>query len=154
MRCPVASYARARCGVPPRAQEVRDVADGAAPLRKLLSKEQRALYATHAPAGIALDDLIVLGPTFVLKSTFQSALVERAEAPQRRLVAELWLFPDGTRILEISLKCLPSEAFQVAAEARAWLAHRGIDITGEQQTKTRKALSYFSSLAAEVGSAS
>ena len=35
------------------------------------------------------------------------------------------------------------EAFQVAAEARAYLAAKGIDITGVQQTKTRTALRFF-----------
>ena len=134
-------------------QEIRDVADGSVPLRKVFSKEQRALYAAHAPEGITLDDLVVLGPTFVLKSVFQTALVDRSGAPQRRLVAEVWLFPDGARILELSLKCLPSEAFQVAAEARAWLASRGVDITGEQQPKTRTALAYFSALETRAGSA-
>jgi hypothetical protein len=128
-------------------QEVRDVVDAVAPLRKLFTREQRALYAAHAPAGVTLDALIVLGPTFVLKSTFQATLVERSDASRRRMVAELWLFADGSRILEISLKCLPSEAFQVAAEMRAWLARRGIDITGEQAAKTRSALAYFASLA-------
>ena len=39
----------------------------------------------------------------------------------RRLVAELWLYPDGSRILELSTKCRPSEPFQVAAETRAFL---------------------------------
>jgi hypothetical protein len=85
----------------------------------------------------------------VLKANFLSALVDHDGAPQRRIVAEAWLFPDGSRILEISLKCLPAEAFQVAAEARAWLAKRGVDISGEQHTKTRKALAYFSDLLAE-----
>ena len=37
------------------------------PIRKLFSKEQRAFYAAHAPEGIELDDLSVLGPIFVLK---------------------------------------------------------------------------------------
>ena len=36
-----------------------------------------------------------------------------------------------------------SEAFQVAAETRAFLAGRGVDLSGEQETKTRKALEYF-----------
>ncbi len=134
-------------------QEVRSVVDRSASLRKLLSKEQRGLYRAHAPEGLVLDDLAVLGPTFVLKSTFQVTLVERPGAPQRRMVAELWLFADGGRILELSLKCLPSEAFQVAAEARAWLAGRGIDITGEQQAKTRTALRYHSARVLREGSA-
>jgi hypothetical protein len=62
----------------------------------------------------------------------------------RKLVIELWLYPDGDRILEISTKCAPSEAFQVAAETRAFLGERGIAAAENQQTKTRKALSFFS----------
>jgi hypothetical protein len=62
------------------------------------------------------------------------------------MVAELWLYPDGSRILELSTKCGSTEAFQVAAEARAYLTDRGVDVSGEQQTKTKTALEYFSSL--------
>ena len=46
-------------------------------------------------------------------------------------------------MLELSTRCAPNEAFQVAAEGRAFLASKGIDLSGEQQTKTRKALGYF-----------
>ena len=37
-----------------------------------------------------------------------------------------------------------TEAFEVAAETRAYLYERGIDLLGEQQTKTRTALEFFS----------
>jgi hypothetical protein len=47
-------------------------------------------------------------------------------------------------ILELSTKCAPSETFQVAAETRAFLTQKGVDLTGEQETKTKKALQYFS----------
>jgi hypothetical protein len=59
-------------------------------------------------------------------------------------VAELWLYPDGSRILELSTKCAPTEAFDVAAETRAFLAKQGVDLSGEQQTKTSTALEFFS----------
>ena len=36
----------------------------------------------------------------------------------------MWLYPDGSRILELSTKCAPAEAFQVAAETRAFLPRR------------------------------
>jgi len=62
----------------------------------------------------------------------------------RGLVAEMWLYPDGSRLLELSTKCVPAEAFQVAAETRAFLAGRGVDLGGDQETKTRKALEFFS----------
>ena len=117
---------------------VRETASGRRPIRKLYSKEQRALYASHAPEGLELDDLSVLGPIFVLKLRFSP------EGFARKLVAELWLYPDNSMVLELSTKCLPSEAFQVAAEARAFLTERGIDLSGEQQTKTKAALEYFS----------
>jgi hypothetical protein len=121
-----------------RPNDVNRALAGELPLRKLFSKEQRAFYATHAPEGVALDDLSFLGPIFVLKFRF---------APEdlgRRLVAEVWLYPDGSRILELSTRCGTTEAFQVAAESRAYLHGRGVDLSGEQVTKTRKALEFFS----------
>jgi hypothetical protein len=116
---------------------VKDAILGGRPVRKLFSKEQRAFYEEHAPAGIGIDDLAILGPIFVLKL---KSTGERG----RRMVSELWLYPDGSRILELSTKCAPADAFQVAAEGRAFLVGRGIDLSGEQQTKTRKALDFFS----------
>ena len=43
---------------------------GKKPLQKVFSKEQRALYAEHAPEGLELDDLAVLGPITVMKLKF------------------------------------------------------------------------------------
>jgi hypothetical protein len=122
---------------PLQATAVRSTLAGERPLRKLFSKEQRAFYAAHAPEGIGLDDLSVLGPIFVLKGRLEP------EELGRRVVAEMWLYPDGSRVLELSTRCETNEAFQVAAEARAFLTKSGVDLTGEQQTKTRKALKYF-----------
>jgi hypothetical protein len=116
---------------------VQDAVRGDRPLRKLFSKEQRDFYAAYAPAGLALDDLAVLGPIFVLKVKFAPPELGR------KLVAEVWLYPDDSRLLELSTKCAPNEAFQVAAETRAFLAERDIDMTAEQETKTRKALELF-----------
>ena len=117
---------------------IRKVLIGDRSLRKLYTKQQRALYEAHAPEGIELDDLAVLGPIFVLKLKWQP----RDYA--RKMVAELWLYPNGERIFELSTKCLPSEAFQVATETRVFLSENGIDLSGEQQTKTRTALEFFS----------
>jgi len=120
------------------AVDVREALAGTRPIRKLFSKEQRAFYAEHAPDGVALDDLSVLGPIFVLKLKFSP------EGFGRVMVAEMWLYPDGSRLLELSTKCVPAEAFQVAAETRAFLAARGVNLGGDQETKTRKALEFFS----------
>ena len=117
--------------------DVRDTLIRKRPLRGLFSKEQRAFYDKHAPEGVGFDDLEVLGPIFVLK------LKWKPKGFNRKLVAEMWLYPDNSRILELSTKSAPSEAFQVAAEARAFLFEHGIDLDGEQETKTRKALEFF-----------
>ena len=124
-------------------QDVRDAVGGTIPLHKLFSKEQRAFYEAHAPAGIDLDSLTPLGPTFILKTRFPAEVGFRVPPAERLLVAELWLYPDGSRILELSTKCAPAEAFQVASEVRAYLAGRGVMIGGEQQTKTKAALEFF-----------
>jgi hypothetical protein len=62
----------------------------------------------------------------------------------------MWLYPDGSRILEISTKTLPEDAFQVAVEFKAYLARCGIPLDAPQETKTKTALEFFSArLAAE-----
>jgi hypothetical protein len=121
-----------------KAGAVRNATTGGLALRKLFSKEQRDFYTEHAPAEIALDDLRTLGPIFVLK------LKSGQNDLGRKLVSELWLYPDGSRILELSTRCGTSETFQAAAETRAFLVGRGIDLSGAQQTKTSKALEFFS----------
>jgi hypothetical protein len=120
-------------------QEIKQVAAGERLLRKLYSKEQRAFYRAHAPDGLELDDLTVLGPILAMRLKFAP------EGFPRRLVAELWMYPDDSRILELSTKCPPADTFTVAVESRAFLSRRGVDLQGEQQTKTRRALEFFTS---------
>jgi hypothetical protein len=120
------------------ASEVKKRLRGKHATRKLFTKPQRRFYEQHAPAGLELDDLEVLGPIFVLK------LNSTPKNFGRKLCTEMWLYPDGSRILELSTKCAPSEMFQVAAEARGFLAGTGIDLSGRQQTKTKTALQQFS----------
>ena len=118
------------------------------PVRKLFSKEQRAFYDEHAPEGITLDDVVALGPIPVLKVKFAPP------ALRRRMVAEMWFYPDGSRILELSTKCPPADALDVADEARDYLSGRGVDLGGEQQTKTRTALRFYSKELTGTGAAS
>jgi hypothetical protein len=120
--------------------DVRKVDQGTRAISKLFSKQQRAFFDAHRPEGVTLDDLQVLGPILVLKLNF------KPKGYGRKLVAELWLYPDGSRILELSTKCAPSDAMDVAKETRAFLQRRGVNLSGEQQTKTKTALEYFSSL--------
>ena len=121
--------------LPPTA--VKEVVAGARPMRKLFSKAQRAFFDEHAPEGIGLGDLALLGPIFVLK------LKSAPAGFSRKLVVELWLYPDGSHVLELSTKCRPEEAFDVAAASREFLTKRGVSLEGDQATKTRAALDFF-----------
>ena len=128
------------CGI----NDPREVSFGNAKIKSLFSKDQRAFYKAHAPEGLDLNDLVVLGPITLLKGKFS------LDDFDRPVVAEMWLYPDGSRILELSTKALPGEAWQKAAEIRLALSGRGIDLSGEQQTKTRTALDYFAKLAQDA----
>jgi hypothetical protein len=118
--------------------DVTRVASGDRSIRKLFSKEQRAFYDAHVTDPIALDDLAILGPIFVLKLNL------RPEGYNRKIVAEAWLYPDGSRILELSTKCAPADMMNVAVQSRLFLSEQGLDLSGEQHTKTRTALDFFS----------
>jgi hypothetical protein len=130
----------------PRKAGVLDVLRGGPPVRKLFSKEQRSFFDDHAPEGVTLEDVVALGPIPVLKVKFAPPQL------RRRMVAEMWFYPDGSRILELSTKCAPADALRVADDARDYLSGRGIDVGGEQQTKTRTALRYYSKELSTTGS--
>src|SRR4029453_2187538 len=87
--------------------DVSRVASGDRSIRKLFSKEQRAFYDAHVADPIALDDLPILGPK----------LNPPPGGYDRKMVAEAWLYPDGSRILELSTKCAPPDMLNVAVQS-------------------------------------
>jgi hypothetical protein len=119
---------------------VMDAVAARQPLRKLFTKAQRAFFHEHAPPGIELDDLSVLGPVTAFKLKLLPAGLNR------KLAVELWMYPDGSRILELSTKCAPADWFAATTEARDYLQGVGVSLTGDQETKTRVALEHFAAL--------
>jgi hypothetical protein len=120
-----------------RAKAVQNVLFKRDPIKSIFSEEQRRLFKAYAPKGLKLNKLEVLGPVFVLK--LKSELAEF----DLKIVAEVWFYPDGSTVLELSTKSRPDEAFQVAAEFKAELITHGVDLSVEQATKTKTALEYF-----------
>ena len=115
-------------------KRARALMAGERALADVLDDDQRGLLLSRLPEGVELSDLVVLGPLTLLKAKFAPT------GYARRMVAELWFLPDGSRILELSTKCTPVEAFQVAAETKVFLAGHGLDLGAPQETKTRSAL--------------
>jgi hypothetical protein len=118
-------------------KEVLEMTAGELPLKSLFSKEQRAFYKANAPAGLKMSSLVTLGPTFLLRAKHTPKDFPRG------VTVEMWLYPDGSRILEVSTKCMPAEAFKAAAEFRDFLTKCGIDVGGKQETKTKTVLEFF-----------
>ncbi|MDF1602096.1 hypothetical protein [Nocardioides sp. YIM 152315] len=115
-------------------RRVQGVLAGDRRIAEVLSGDQRALLGARLPEEVGLEDLRVLGPVALLKARFQP------DDYPRRMVAELWFLPDGSRLLELSAKCSPVEAFQAAAETKVLLAGKGVDLDAPQEAKTRTTL--------------
>jgi hypothetical protein len=126
------------------AEDVRQVILKKMKTRDLFTKEQRAFYKAHAPDGLKLSQLSVLGPINLMKLEFDP------DGVKRKFVAELWMYPDGSRILELSTKASAEDAFHIAAETRDFLKKKGLDLTAEQQPKTNRALKHFTDLLKKV----
>jgi hypothetical protein len=124
----------------PKKATVRDVVNGTGgSIRQLFTKEQRKFYTDHLPDAPDLDDLSILGPISVFKVNL------RPKELGQKLVGEMWLYPDYSRIIELSTKCPPADTLKTAFEARRFLEKRGIHVGGDQQTKTKTALEFFTS---------
>ena len=61
----------------------------------------------------------------------------------RKMTVELWLYPDGSRVLELSAKGYPEEAFQLGAKFRAFLGQARLMRETEVKTRTSETLKSF-----------
>lgn len=114
-----------------------DVMNGKSSLGKLFTKEQRSFLVDRWPDGLGWDDLVPLGPAYVI-------LIKAVpEGYSRKLVLEMWHFPGELPLVELSTKGTPSDVFVVRNEIVEFLGKRGLHATGEQEPKTRKALEFF-----------
>jgi hypothetical protein len=113
----------------------RTVAAGK-PLARLLSGRQRRLLTAYAK--VPLDSLLTSGPVEVRKCRITPAALDHP------LMAELWTFPDGSSIAELSTRCSSAKVAAVAAETSSALRAYGIVPDDEPQvTKTEATLRYF-----------
>jgi len=116
--------------------EIEDVAAGDRSIEKLFSSEQESLLEIYADLDPDWGDLEVLGPV--------DASVWKLESPEldRELVVERWTLPDGSALLELSVRADADEADAIADELDALVESLGVDAAGGE-TKTKAALTYF-----------
>jgi hypothetical protein len=113
------------------------VLNGKSSLGKFFTKEQRSFLVDRWPEGLGWDDLVPLGPAYVI------LIKAIPEGYSRKLVMEMWHFPGELPLVELSTKGTPAEVFVVRNEIVEFLSSRGLQATGEQEPKTRRALEFF-----------
>jgi hypothetical protein len=117
--------------------EIDDVASGRRPIRSLFSKQQERLIAEYRPDGVRWADLSAFGPVAVRKWQFTPRDFDY------EATVEEWVLPDQSDLVEISIKAAPGEAAVASEGFMDQLRRRGLDTEGDQLTKTRSALRYF-----------
>jgi hypothetical protein len=100
--------------------DARAAIAGRYPVGKLFTKRQRALFAPPGSDSSRFDSLALLGSITVFRM--------RLAPPgfRHRYLAELWTYPNGSRVLELTTKCDIAAVFDLAAETRALLDAHGI----------------------------
>lgn len=114
---------------------VRSAVRSRRPLPGLLSREQRRFLRAHTGRTMAAR-LRVHGPIAVARKVGGAGVAAG-------LVLESWVYPDGSRLLEVSTKCRPSRASRTAIATGRFLAEQGVEVTGRARTKTGLSLEYF-----------
>lgn len=107
------------------------------PAQRLLSRSQRALLRAAAGDGFDIDDLVVLGPVNVVRLTSGKF--------ENRIDVESWIYPDGSHVVELSVKCRPTCSHRVAAGLRQLIADRRIVMSRQQTTKTQVLMQHLAS---------
>jgi hypothetical protein len=118
---------------------VEEVLSGRRSLAKLLLKEQRYLLADRMPAGTSWEQLIALGPVYVV------VVKAVPRGFSQRMTIEQWHFPGQVPLVELSTKAAVADVPAVHREAVELLGRCGLTATGEQQPKTGTALKFFAS---------
>jgi hypothetical protein len=124
-------------GVRP-AGAVRETITEARPLDRLFTKEQRAFFADHVPDGVSWSDLVPLGPAYVVVLKFTPPEL------RAKMTIEQWHYPGEVPMVELSTKAAPGDILAVYDKAVSFLGSHGLTAEGEQETKTRKALEFYS----------
>jgi hypothetical protein len=113
---------------------------GERPLRELFSKRQQALVSRSGPDKIDWPSLRAFGPVDVSKVTIA------ARQHGRQLVVQRWGYPDGSSLLELSMRVRPRDLHKQSIRFWTFLAELGFDVAAEQETKSTRTLALLARL--------
>ncbi len=124
-----------------REGRIRAVWAGDEPVRRLFDDDQERFLAACATAPVDLDALTLLDP-------IEAARWDHVRIPgvDTRVVAERWVVGD-LDFLELSIRAADdNEAESAQPQLEAGVAALGITVPTEQETKTRRVLTYLANL--------
>jgi hypothetical protein len=113
--------------------QIEEADGGERDVDTLFSSEQEDFLAAFGPLYLDWDELAPLGPIDALVWKLESYDLP---AP---LTAERWRLPDS-EMLELSIKVDEADGDAAMEDFLAWLADRGVPLSAEQESKTRRAL--------------
>ncbi|MBS2550586.1 hypothetical protein KGQ19_27310 [Catenulispora sp. NL8] len=120
-----------------RRHAVERAVHGRNPLRTLFSDQQLALIDSRLHGVLTVDDLQALGPVEVRRTR------PGQDGPGRGLELQEWIYPDRSRLMEVSTRCGSADLLQTAAQAKAFLDRHAITQSGPCPTKADSTLDYF-----------
>lgn len=115
-------------------KEIEEVASGARAIEKLFTGAQEEFLAALSPVAVDFAKLVALGPISSLRWKFTN------QGLPYEICAEEWRLPNGTDLLELSIKAVREQAAAARAAFEGFLREIGVEIDGGQKTKTRTAL--------------
>jgi hypothetical protein len=117
--------------------EIEAVVEGNREPRKLFTSDQEDLISEFGPDEVGWDQIRPLGTVETKKCELE------LDDLDHELTVEIWVLPDGSDLVELSIKVTPDEAEKAGTDLRAFLTDQGFDVGGDQKTRTRAALSFF-----------
>ena len=119
------------------AGEIDAVGDGDRDIDKLFSSEQEDFLWSYGPYPW-WSELDALGPIEARVWTIDT------DALPDKVTAELWFMPDGSEVLELSMKVPVDDGDDGMDALVDFTDERGLDLDADQESKTRRALESLS----------
>jgi hypothetical protein len=115
---------------------VRAVVEGSHTVARAFTKLQRRFFEDHRPAGTSWDDLVPLGPMYVV------VLRCHPRDLPHRVTIEQWHFPGQVPLVEVSIKATPTDVVEARRDLVGWLQAHDLWAEDDQEPKTRAALEF------------
>ena len=141
-RTPTASVSSCSLSDRQGSAEIGLVAQGKRSIASLFDDAQEEFVATFGPDAPSFPDLVDLGAVETMVWKVESSQLDE------RMTFELWHLPDGSDILEVSIKVDAEDADDAIEDLLGYLDDHDLRVGEQQETKTRAAIEQLAARAA------